>query len=607
MASDPPTVDDLLDRADAARAAGRGEVATRLYDEAIARCRAAHDLDGWTRAVLGAAAGYVFGAEPGKLPAQLYEVLVRTTDDTNRARVAAALARCWAYAGRPLRAARFADEAVLRAQAADAPELLADCLDAALATHWGPDELDARVRLAARLDDVAAHVLDPDVRLQAQLWGLQVACEALDVQAIHRHMRALESLGEESPRALFFAASRRLMLDLLRGRTDTAASLIGLAADASERASLADAWMVLESMKGYTAVQSGDRGTCATVAAECEKFGLAEGSAAVCAEAAYLWLGAGAPGRARTLVHTFRGGALDDLPRDLNWLLTLQCVLEAALATEDHEIVENAAGLLTPYAGRAVFNAGAVMFHGLVDDTLARAAAVLDDPDTAHRLRTRALATYERLGASWWRARLTAWTPATAGITTDQPHQVRLHPGTDGIWLVGPAQHPQPVRALRGFSYLRELLRRPGRTVAAVDLVTGGTGTALQPGIGDLLDEQAISAYRQRLRDIDHDLAEAGEWADIGRHDALQTERDALLDELAGATGIGGRARTTGSTHERARVAATKAISSAIDRITATDEHLGRHLRTTVHTGQHCCYQPGDHDGLDWILDGRDT
>ena len=48
-------------------------------------------------------------------------------------------------------------------------------------------------------------------------------------------MRALDRLGEESPRAMFFAASRRLMLDLLRGRTDTAPQLIAVATEASSR------------------------------------------------------------------------------------------------------------------------------------------------------------------------------------------------------------------------------------------------------------------------------------------------------------------------------------------------------------------------------------
>src|SRR4051794_12756705 len=172
----PPTVDDLLDRADAERAAGRGDVAASLYDEAVTRCQGGDDLARWTRAVLGAASVYVFGAEPGKLPAQLYDVLVRTTDDVDRARLGAALARCWSYAGQTARAVRFADEALDCAQRAGWPWLLAECLDAALAAHWGPDELDARVLLAGQLDDVAAHVLDPDSRLQAALWGLQVAC-----------------------------------------------------------------------------------------------------------------------------------------------------------------------------------------------------------------------------------------------------------------------------------------------------------------------------------------------------------------------------------------------------------------------------------------------
>jgi len=593
-------IDDLLERADAARAAGRVQEAASLYDEAIARCRADDDLTGWTHAVLGAASGYVFGAEPGRLPAQLYDVLVRTTDDADRARIAAALARCWVYAGQASRAVQFANEALERGQRANVPELLADCLDAALAAHWGPDDLQTRIELAGQLDEVTAHVLDPAARLQAHLWGLQVACESLDVQAIHRHMRALERLGEESPRAQFFAASRRLMLDLLRGRTDTAARLVELAVAASERAGLADAWMVIESMKGYAAVQAGDPATCAVVAAECEEFATAEGVPVVCAEASFLWLVAGQPERARALVRTFHGRVLHELPRDVNWLLTLQCVLEAALGIGDAELIERAAHLLTPYAGRAVFNAGAVMFHGVTDDTLSRAAGVLGDASAAGQLCARALATYERIGARWWRDRLRAWHPVP--VSTPPTGQVKLLEGADGLWLVGPADATVPVRALRGFSYLRELLRRPDQYVSALDLVTGGSGTAIQPGLGDMLDDQARDAYRRRLSDIERDLAEAEEWSDVARLDALHAERDALVGELAAAAGLGGRPRVTGSSNERARVAATKAITAAIDRIATVDTPLGRHLRATIRTGLQCSYQPDPDDKRDWIL-----
>jgi hypothetical protein len=598
--SRPLITDELLDRADAERLAGRGDAAARLYGEAIARCRPDDDLDGWTRAVLGAASVYVFGTEPGKLPAELYDLLARTTDLTNRARLSAALARCWAYAGQAGRAALFAAEAVEGAESVGSPELLADCLDAALAAHWGPDELDIRVALATRLDDVTAHVLDPESRLQAHLWGLQVACEALELQAMHRHMRALELLGEESPRAQFFAATRRLMLDLLRGRTDTATELLSVAQVAAQQASLADSWMVLLALTGYTAVLAGDRSTCASMAAGAEEFALNEGVTVVCAEAAFLWFGADDADRARALVNTFHGRVLQDLPRDVNWLLTLQCVLEAALFVEDVEAIRAVTELLMPYAGRAVFNAGAVMFHGVTDDSLARAAAMLGDADTAERLRQRALATYERLGASWWRDRLLAFDGPVAQAAASR--RVRLHPAADGLWLIGPESEAVPLRALRGYGYLRALVRRPGLAISALDLVGGGP-TVAQSGLGEVLDREAREAYKRRLRDIEQDLAEAEEWADLGRLEALQNERDALVDELAAATGLGGRSRVIGSSSERARIAVTKAITTATARIATIHAPLGRHLRVSIRTGSQCSYEPDPDEPWTWILE----
>lgn len=599
----PAAVLALLDRADAARAAGRGGEAARLYDEAAVVFRELDDLDGWTRAVLGAASVYVFGNEPGKLPAQLYDVLARTTDDGTRARVAAALARCWSYAGHMRRAVQFADEAVQRARAAGAPELIADCLDASLAAHWGPDELDLRRALAAELDDVAAHVLDPDTRLMAHLWGLQVACESLDLQGMHREIRALELLGDESPRALFFAASRRHTLDLLRGRFDTSPRLIELAAEGAANAALADSWMVLKAMAAYAAALSGDTEAGEVLAAECEEFGLAEGQTVVCAEAAFLWACARRGDRVQALVNTFHGPVLTDLPRDVNWLLTLQCVLEAAIAVADLTAVQAAAGLLFPYEGRAVFNAGAVMFHGVTDDTLARAAALLGDAVTYERLRARALATYERIGAQWWRDRLARWEPTPSpDVAADARRRIHLHPVPGGLWLVGPEHSAARLTALRGFGYLRELLRRPGQPVAALDLVGAGTGVVDESSLGEVLDQQALRAYRQRLSSLDEEIAEAEQWSDLGRLDKLGAERDALLAELSRATGLSGRMRTAGSSAERARIAVKKALSAAIARIATVDESLAAHLQARIHTGLSCSYEPVPDEGICWRL-----
>jgi hypothetical protein len=241
------------------------------------------------------------------------------------------------------------------------------------------------------------------------------------------------------------------------------------------------------------------------------------------------------------------------------------------------------------------------------EDTLARAAALLGDPDRADRLRARALATYERLGAQWWRDRLAPWRPPVPGDVGRGSRRVHLHPVPGGLWLVGPEGAAAPLRALRGFGYLRELLRRPAQPVSALDLVGAGTGVAVESGLGDLIDQQALQAYRRRLRDLGQELTEAQEWSDIGRAEAIRAERDALLNELARATGLGGRARTSGSSQERARVAVKKAISAATERIGTVDELLARHLQTGVRTGLNCCYEPDPADKLNWVLDWQPT
>jgi len=586
----------LLARAMSERVAGRGAEANRLYGEAAETARRADDLDAWTEAALGLAAVQGFGAEPGPLPAMLYDVLVRTTDDVSRSRVAAALARCWAYAGQAERGQPFADEALSLARQAGDPGQLADALDAALAVRWGPDDLDARSALTRELDDVAAHVADPDKRLQAHLWQLHVACETLDLHAMNRQIRAIEVLGEESSRARFFAATRRAMLDLLRGRPDTVAQLLAVAQDAATQVVIPDDWAVVAVNTAYAGMMSGDAEAVAAMAAGAEEFAVSEGVVVVHAEAAFMWVMAGRPDQADPLLRTFRGGVLSQLPRDVDWMLTLQTVLEVALALEDRELVAEAAELLHPYAGRAVVNAGAVMFHGTTDDTLSRALVVLGRAEEAAVHRDHALRTYERIGAQWWRDRLAA----TEGPGVPPSTGMHLHPTAGGLWAIG--RDATPVAGLRGFGYLRELVGRPGQPIAALDLVGAGGGVVEESGLGELADRQALAAYRKRLADLDAELAEAEDWADAGRLEAARTEKDALLDELSRATGLGGRARTTGSSAERARVAVKKAITTAISRIETVDPQLAKHLTRSVQTGLTCSYEP-DPDALqDWVL-----
>lgn len=584
MGTNPASAVGLLARAEAAWADGDGEAAMAFFGRAADLAEADDDLDTRVAAVLGLARGQQYNFTPGLLPVRLHNAYAATSDLTARARLAAALARCWAYANEPDRSRPFAAEALRLAQHLGEPGLLADALDAALASHWGPDELAQRREWAVRLDDAAAHLRDPDARLQAQLWGLSVAWEVLDLPRMHRCMRAIELLADESPRARFFAASRRLPLELLRGNDDVAPWLITQTAAAAQEAVIPDAVGVLHSMKGYSAYFTGDAATCAVEAAVFEEYGVEHGVAAVRAEAAMIWLGARRLDKVGEMIGAFTPDVLATLPRDSDWLLILQCVLECAVAVGDREMTESVVALLAPYGGRSVVNAGAVMWHGVTDDTLARAYSLLGQTDAAARHRAAAAATYRRVGARWWLHRL----DTSLGPPGPPPDEVVVHlceqPG--GLWLVGREGATFVLPRMRGLAHLHHLVSHPDHDVPAGALM-GVDQAAAQGGL-EVLDAQARRAYRHRLEQLDPD------------RDA--DERRWLQDQLRAANGMGGRPRSTGSTDERARVAVRKAVVAALARVAETDPWLGRHLRDRIRTGYVCRYESHPDDRVTWVL-----
>jgi uncharacterized membrane protein len=157
---------------------------------------------------------------------------------------------------------------------------------------------------------------------------------------------------------------------------------------------------------------------------------------------------------------------------------------------------------------------------------------------------------------------------------------------------------------MRGLHYLYALVQRPGVELSALDMTSlvVGHGSVVEGDAGERLDRRALAAYRQRLRDIDEELDEAQSWGDIDRVDRIEAERDALLREVSSATGLSGRARSSGGSAERARVAVRKAIATVLERLDADDPPTARLLRRTVHTGRVCRYEPDPDAPIEWIV-----
>ena len=138
-----------------------------------------------------------------------------------------------------------------------------------------------------------------------------------------------------------------------------------------------------------------------------------------------------------------------------------------------------------------------------------------------------------------------------------------------------------------GMQYLDHLLRHPDVDIAAVELAGATSASSRDP----VLDPRAKAAYRRRVEELEAELDDAERCADLERVARARLELDRYLEELARATGLGGRTRSFADAAERARVSVHKAIKRALASITEAHPDLGRELSSRVVTGTRCVYR----------------
>src|SRR5699024_10207582 len=124
---------------------------------------------------------------------------------------------------------------------------------------------------------------------------------------------------------------------------------------------------------------------------------------------------------------------------------------------------------------------------------------------------------------------------------------------TSGLRHIAFAGREATLPDLVGFRHLGRLLAEPGREYHVLDLVAVATGVVpatrgedLAPGGTHglpVLDDEARSAYRRRLAEIEDDLATADADHDLARTELAQRDRDYLIAELKRDVGLSGRHR----------------------------------------------------------------
>ncbi len=149
--------------------------------------------------------------------------------------------------------------------------------------------------------------------------------------------------------------------------------------------------------------------------------------------------------------------------------------------------------------------------------------------------------------------------------------------------------------------YIARLLREPKRDIPAITLLAARVGIdplVASGSSGEILDDEAREKYAERYRVLLEDLAEARDNNDLGPIEKLENEMEALTNELASATSLGGRSRQK-SDIEKVRQSVSMALSRDIERITKRHETLGRHLDAAINSG--LTFRYGPQRETDWL------
>jgi hypothetical protein len=192
------------------------------------------------------------------------------------------------------------------------------------------------------------------------------------------------------------------------------------------------------------------------------------------------------------------------------------------------------------------------------------------------------------------------------------------------FWNINYKGQAIQLKDSKGLQYVALLLQHPGREWRAMDIQRHFVQPSADPiaqvyskmpqgqldeehltlsdlgDAGPIVDARAENQYKCRLHELRAELAEAERYNDLERASHARGEIDFITQQLKAASGLGGRERRIGSSAERARTSVTKAINTAVKKISMASPALGHHLSKSISTGLFCSYTPDPDDPICW-------
>ena len=579
-------------------AAGDPDGGRAGFREAAERARRAGRPDLLARAALGLGGGPA-GFEVQLLDGEQISLLEEARDaltDEHGALIGLVTARLSIASSLVMAEAQrleLATEAVRLARSAGDDAVVAACLAARCDAIAGPDHCAERRAHATEIIDIAGRLRDPVLGLLGRRLRLVALLEAGAIADWDADALAYQIAAEALRHPLYgwYVPLWRGMRALTAGRAGDVRAALAEAAALGARAGSRNAAMLVATQRWCLHADEGDVAGLLTMLPQLDTVPMAGSMLQVTRALLLAQVGRTEEARAQ-----FEAVAplLPALARDSEWLPVVAQVAETMALTGPHPVARWAYDALAPHAGLFVVEGICAAVRGPVHRHLALLADALGDREAAATHRAAALAQARALGAAALAARIEREAgPSPAPGDGGEPDHICLFRRDGEVWTIGYGGRQVRLRDSKGLRDLHALLTRPGTAVAALDLAAAAPGRRpVATDTGEVIDAQARSAYRQRLRELEEAAAEADAAADIGRSARIATERDALVEALTQAYGLGGRVRRAGSDAERARTAVTARIRDAIRRIGAAHPELGRHLARAVRTGTFCVYDP---------------
>ena len=630
-------VQALLELGDARMRAGDWPGAASAYEDVAASARRRNRPDELARAALGLGAG-LSGFEVRLFDHRQLDLLREALD---RLGDSDAALRAWVLARLSVAESYVADSgirversklAVVEARRVDDVKLLVYALSSYCDSISGPLYTEERMELADEMVRLGADSHDPESELLGRRFRVVALIESGDLGGVEAEIESFALAAEQLrwPLVEWYPVLWRGILALVEGRLDEAERLVLAVKDIGRRGGSVNAGIVANVQLIQLSLERGHPRDAYDLLRPF--IGDPEGGPNAEAWRALPLARMGRRAEAAAVIDRLAAAGFP-LVVDAAWLEVIAGVAEACAELGHRDGAIRLLPIIAPHADRFATGAvGAVCFGSMHRHVglLAHCAGRLDEADEHFRLALRAnrragatllIAHTQRQHAALLRERAGPGDVAAAEAMVSEAdetyrqlgldHWVSAErPRTEGatfrrdgdVWTVGYPGREVRVRDIKGMAVLARLLAEPGREFHVLDLASSRSGSSgvLPSDTGEVLDAQARRAYQRRLGELEFEIDDATPSGDTGRAERAQAERDALVEQLTAAYGLGGRPRRGNDPIERARSTVTKQIHGAISRIDHQHPALALHLRNSVRTGRYCCYAP-EHP-VEWAL-----